>query len=80
MLKNPAVWLQGAIVVCAYTAYKGVDVFGLYARDVFGFNDVQAAFVSTLSLWVRPLTALAAGILADRFGSRMVLMVYLQGW
>ena len=39
VLKNPAVWLQGAIVVCAYTAYKGVDDFGLYARDVFGFDD-----------------------------------------
>ncbi len=77
VLKNPAVWLQGAIVVCAYTAYKGVDDFGLYARDVFGFNDVQAAFVSTLSLWVRPLTALAAGILADRIGaSRGVLLCF----
>ncbi|MFP6648285.1 MAG: MFS transporter, partial [Pirellulaceae bacterium] len=78
VLKNPAVWLQGAIVVCAYTAYKGVDDFGLYARDVFGFDDVQAAYVSTLSLWVRPVTALAAGILADRIGaSRGVLLCFV---
>ena len=78
VLKNPAVWLQGAIVVCAYTAYKGVDDFGLYARDVFGFDDVQAAYVSTLSLWVRPVTALAAGILADRIGaSRGILLCFV---
>ena len=69
VLENPAVWLQGAIVVCAYTGYKGADDFGLYARDVFGYDDVQAAFVSTLSLWIRPITALLAGVLADRIGA-----------
>ncbi|MEE3373439.1 MAG: MFS transporter [Planctomycetota bacterium] len=69
VLKNPAVWLQGLIVICAYTGYKGADDFGLYARDVFDYDDVQAAFVSTLSLWVRPITALLAGALADRIGA-----------
>ena len=77
VLQNPAVWLQGVIVVCAYTGYKGADDFGLYAHDVFGFDDVQAAFVSTLSLWTRPVAALAAGMLADRIGaSRGVLLCF----
>ena len=77
VLENPAVWLQGVIVVCAYTGYKGADDFGLYARDVFGYDDVQAAFVSTLSLWIRPITAMLAGLLADRIGaSRGVLCCF----
>ncbi len=69
VLKNPAVWLQGLIVLCAYTGYKGADDFGLFSRDAFGFDDVEAARLSTVSLWVRPFAALAAGILADRIGS-----------
>ncbi len=79
VLENPAVWLQGAIVVCAYTGYKGADDFGLYARDVFGYDDVQAAFVSTLSLWIRPITALLAGVLADRVGAARSILVCFGG-
>ena len=78
LLKNPAVWLQGVIVLCAYTGYKGADDFGLYSRDAFGFDDVKSAQLSTLSLWVRPFAALAAGLLADRIpASRAVLYCFL---
>ncbi|REJ89122.1 MAG: MFS transporter [Planctomycetota bacterium] len=77
VLRNPAVWLQGVIVVCAYTGYKGADDFGLYSRDVFDFDDVQAARLSTLSLWLRPVTALTAGVVADKIGaSRSVLICF----
>jgi sugar phosphate permease len=68
VLKNPAVWLQGLIVVTAYVSYKGMDDLGLYARDVFAFDDVRAANVSAAALWVRPFAALGAGIIADKVG------------
>lgn len=68
VLKNPAVWLQGMIVVTAYTGYKGMDDLGLFARDVFGFDDVRAANVSAVAFWVRPFAALAAGVIADKVG------------
>ena len=78
VLRNPAVWLQGAIVVCAYTGYKGTDDFGLFSRDAFGFDDVRAAGVGTLSFWVRPIAAFGAGALADRIdASRAVLLCFL---
>lgn len=67
VMKNPAVWLQGSIVVCAYASFRGTDDFGLYAQDAFGFDDVQSAKISTLSLWIRPFAAFGAGALADRF-------------
>lgn len=77
VLRNPAVWLQGVIVVCAYTGYKGTDDFGLFARDGFGFDDVQAAKLSTLAFWVRPVAAVGAGLLADRIhASRAVLLCF----
>ena len=68
VLKNPAVWLQGMIVVTAYTGYKGMDDLGLFARDVFQFDDVRAASVSAVAFWVRPFAALVAGIIADKVG------------
>ena len=68
VFRMPAVWLQAVIVVCAYVGYKGTDDFSLYARDVFGYDDVAAAKIGTLSLWVRPFAAIAAGFIADRVG------------
>jgi sugar phosphate permease len=68
VLKNPAVWLQGMIVVTAYTGYKGMDDLGLFARDVYGFDDVRAASVSAVAFWVRPFAALGAGIISDKVG------------
>ena len=74
VLKNPAVWLQGLIVVTAYTGYKGMDDLGLFARDAFGFNDVEAAQVTTLAFWVRPFAALGAGLIADKVGGPRTIL------
>jgi sugar phosphate permease len=68
VVKNPAVWLQGLIVVTAYTGYKGMDDLGLLARDVYGFDDVAAANVSAVAFWVRPFAALFAGLIGDKIG------------
>ena len=78
VLKNPTVWLQGMIVVTAYTSFKGLDNLGLFARDVFAFNDVQAANVSALAMWIRPVAPLCAGIAADKVGgSRMIAICFV---
>ena len=68
VLKNPSVWLQGLIIITAYTGYKGMDDLSLLARDTFLMNDIEAAQVSTIAFWTRPVAALAAGFLGDRFG------------
>ncbi len=69
VVRMPAVWLQAAIIVCAYVGYKSTDDFSLFARDAFGYDDVAAAQVGTISFWVRPFAAVAAGVLADRIGT-----------
>ena len=66
VLRMPAVWLQAIIVVCAYVGYKSTDDLSLYARDVFAYDDVEAAGIGALALWVRPFAAIGAGLLADR--------------
>ena len=70
-----AVWCQALIILCAYVAYKSTDDFSLYARDAFGYNEVDAARIGTISFWMRPIAAVSAGILADRFNSTLILVI-----
>ena len=78
--RNRAVWLQTGIVLTAYCGYKSLDDYSLYARDAFGFDDVAAAQVGTVALWVRPIAAIGAGLIGDRVGvSRAVLVCFAVG-
>lgn len=65
-IKMPAVWLQAIIVVCAYVAYKGLDDVSLYAKEVLAMDEISAAYASTISMWIRPPSAIIAGLIADR--------------
>ena len=73
VLRRPTIWLQALVIICAYVAYKGTDFYGQFASDVYGMNDVEAAWVSTISAWARPVACIAAGLLADRFLSSKVV-------
>ena len=78
VVRMPSVWLQAIVVVCAYVGYKGLDDVSLYAREVLGFDEVQAAQVGTISMWVRPVAAIAAGLIADRFGvAKMMTLCFV---
>jgi nitrate/nitrite transporter NarK len=55
-----------------------VDNYSLYAVQVLGKNEVEAALLSTYGFYVRPVGALMAGVIADRFGSaRSILVMFL---
>ncbi len=73
--KLPVIWLQSAIVVCAYAGYKATDDFSLFASDALQYDDVAAAQVGTISFWVRPFAAILAGITADYFKASSVIIL-----
>ncbi len=76
-LRLPTVWLQAIIVLCAYTGFRAIDDFSLYANEVLQLDEVTAAGLSTVSLWVRPIAAIGAGLVADRFsGSRTTIVAF----
>jgi len=75
LFKMPTVWLQAFIIICAYVGFKATDDFSLYARDVLGFDEVAAAKAGTVSLWMRPIAAVAAGYLADRTSAGLMTVV-----
>ena len=77
VLRIPAVWLQAIIVVCAYVGYKGFDNYALFAVEAYGIDEVEAAKIVTIGSWLRPLAAIGAGLLGDRFrASRMLLVLF----
>lgn len=73
VISIPAIWLNAVIVLCAYVGYKCTDDFSLYAYDVFAYDDVQAAWIGNLSLWLRPVGAITAGYMADRLSGTKVI-------
>ena len=78
VLRIPAVWLQSVIVVCAYVGYKGFDNYSLFAVQGYGMNEIDAARVVAIGSWMRPIAALGAGLLGDRFNvSRMTVIAFV---
>ena len=78
VIRRPLAWSQAGIIICAYCGYKGVDNYSLYAVQVLGKNEVEAALLSTYGFYVRPVGAVMAGVIGDRFGSaRSILVMFL---
>ncbi|MCZ6502616.1 MAG: MFS transporter [Gammaproteobacteria bacterium] len=77
VMRIPAIWLQALIVMCAYVGFKGFDNFSLFAVQAYGMNEVDAAGLVALGAWVRPIAAVAAGYLGDRYTiSRMTMVSF----
>ncbi len=74
VLKNKFAWFQAIIVVCAYSAYKGLDYYSLYAVDIMGMNEVDASFFVSNASYLRAVSAIAAGFIVDRFSASKVII------
>ena len=75
VLKKRSTWLQGIIIVCAYCGYRGIDFYGLYGTDILGMDEVRAARFVSNGTFLRPVAAIGAGFLADRFSTKKVILI-----
>jgi nitrate/nitrite transporter NarK len=73
VVRRPTLWAHAGVIICAYCAYKGLDSYSLYAVDVLGMDEVAAARLVRDGAWLRPVAALAAGVLADRIGGSWLI-------
>lgn len=69
VVRRPLIWAQAGIIVCAYCLFKGSDYYSLYAVQVLGIDEVSAARLTSYGAYIRPVAALAAGFIADRFSA-----------
>ncbi len=75
VIHNRNVWLQAIIVVSAYCGYKGLDYYSLYAVDVLGMNELEAARFMSITAYLRPVSAVTAGFIVDRLSAKKVIIV-----
>lgn len=75
VLKLPSVWLLMVIILTAYVGYKITDILSLYAQDVMLYNQVDAAKVGTLLLFMRPVVGVLIGFIADK--TKITFMLFL---
>lgn len=73
VLKLESVWLLMLIILCAYFGYKVTDIYSLYASEVMNYNEIEAANVGSLQLYLRPIACVLFGFLADR--SKSILWI-----
>ena len=69
VMGRPIIWAQALVIVCAYCFYKGAQNWSLYAVQVLGMDEVEAAQFTAIGAYVRPIAALTAGVVADRIGA-----------
>jgi sugar phosphate permease len=69
VIRNPLIWAQAGVIVCAYCGYKGLDTFSLYAVQVLGKSEIEASSLATYGFLIRPVACIVAGLVADRFDS-----------
>ncbi len=79
VIRRPLIWTQAAVIICAYCGYKGLDNYSLYAVQVLGMNEIDAAKFSTYGAYVRPVACVMAGLIADRFDSaRSIVVLFIM--
>ena len=79
VIRRPLIWTQAAVIVCAYCGMKGTDNYSLYAVQVLGMNEIDAARLATYGAYVRPVACVIAGLIADRYNSaRSICVLFIM--
>ena len=66
VLRNESIWLLMIIIMCAYVGYKVTDIYSLYASEVMFYDQIEAAKVGAVQLYLRPIVCIMIGLLADK--------------
>lgn len=67
VIRKPIVWAQAGVIVCAYCCFRTTDYFAQYAVVVLGMDEVEGSKLASYGAYIRPVAALTAGVIADRF-------------
>ena len=62
------------MILSAYSGYKLTGVFGIYAKDVWGFSIENATYFSVFIQFTRPITVVIIGWIADQISPSKVII------
>ena len=77
VLRNPYVWCNLLIILCAYNAFKSIDYYSLSLRKYFQWSERSTHAFLALVSWLRPFAALIVGLIADRFSASFLSLACL---
>jgi len=75
VLKIQSVWLMMMIIMSAYVGYKLTDIYSLYASQVMLYDQIEAAKIGALQLYLRPLVCITIGLSADKTSSVKLIII-----
>ena len=73
LLGNPRIWLAGFVILTGYQLFWATYSFSGLLQTVFGLSAVAAGTLTVAKLWMRPLGAVLAGVMGDRFDAVLTL-------
>ncbi|MFT5212005.1 MAG: sugar phosphate permease [Flavobacterium sp.] len=74
---NVDLWLAAFCLLCGYQLFWATYSFAGYMQQVYGITAVAAGTITVAKLWTRPIGAIAAGFLGDRFNLEKTLAVLM---
>ncbi len=69
VIRKPLVWAQAGVIVMAYCGFRALDNYPLYLVQVMGMNEVDSATIASWAAYLRPVAAIGAGVVADRWSA-----------
>ena len=78
LFKKRKIIFYSLLIMSAFSAYKITGVFGIYAKDVWGFSIENATYFAVFIQFTRPLTVVFVGWIGDKLSpSRLVLPCFI---
>ena len=76
LIQNKFLWLQAGVLLVCYCCYKGIDNYSLYFNQVLGMSETESARLAAGIAYARPFSAIAAGLIADKFSPSKSIIVF----
>ena len=77
LIRNRSLWLSALCVLAGYQMFWATYSFSGLLQTVFGMGAVAAGTLTVAKLWMRPVGAIVAGLLGDRFKIELSLAVLM---
>ena len=73
ILKKQEIWLAAFCITCGYQLFWATYSFSGYMQNIYGLSAVAVGSITVAKLWMRPIGAIAAGFIGDRFSREKTL-------
>lgn len=79
ILGNQAIWLAAFCIMAGYQLFWATYSFSGYLQNIYGMTAVAVGTITVAKLWTRPIGAIAAGFIGDRFNREKTLALLMLG-